>query len=150
MRALRAFVVMAGTVTLTGCSAAVWDGVGAVAQGYAQAAAATTSTKLMLFGGSDHRTYLGCLNCSEYDGNSVFNQFGSFGSPYSSSSIANQFSEFGSVYSMYSACNPYATDPPVIVDGNGQFYGRLTINQYHAQRTTSANILAWLAAVCAR
>ena len=63
-------------------------------------------------------------------------------------SIANHYSEYGSRYSMYGACNPYATDPPVIVDGNGSFYGRLTLNGYHAQRTGDTRLLAWLAAVC--
>jgi hypothetical protein len=56
--------------------------------------------------------------------------------------------EFGSKYSMYSACNPYAVDPPVIVDGNGQFYGRLTLNRYHPQATNNSTLLGWLAAVC--
>lgn len=33
------------------------------------------SIKYMLFGGESHNTYLGCLNCSEYDSDSNFNKF---------------------------------------------------------------------------
>ncbi len=109
-----------------------------------------SGSKLMLFGGENHRTYLGCLNCSQYDSDSVFNQYGTHGSQFSSASILNQFTEAGSKYSNYGACNPYASDPPVIVDGAGQFYGRLTVNRYHGQRTGDAQLLAWLAGVCAR
>jgi hypothetical protein len=90
-----------------------------------------TAAKLMIFGGDGHRTYLGCLNCSEYAADSVHNQYGTHGSPYNSESILNHYSQFGSPYSTESACNTYASDPPVIVDGNGRYYGRLTLNQYH-------------------
>ena len=151
---LKAFIVhvvaIASLLSLSGCSAAVWDGVAAGLQGAAQGAAAVppSTTKLMLFGGPNHKTYLGCLSCSEYSSDSLFNQFGAFGNKFSSTSILNSFSQFGSAYSQYSACNEYASDPPVIVDGNGRFYGRLTANRYNAQRTTNQKLLGWLAAVC--
>jgi hypothetical protein len=58
-------------------------------------------------------------------------------------------SDFGSPYSSYSACNPYATDPPVIVDSAGNFYGRLTVNAYNTERTQDQTFLTWLAATCA-
>ena len=61
-----------------------------------------------LFGGQDHKTYLGCLNCGQYASASVSNSYGDFGNAYSSSSIFNSYGEFGSAYSMYSACNPDA------------------------------------------
>ena len=104
---------------------------------------------LMLFGGAGHKTYLGCVNCSEYASDSVFNEYGVHGSKYPVDSVLNPYGQFGSQYSSYGACSPYATDPPVIVDGSGQFYGRLTMNVYHAQRTRDSRLLAWLAAVCA-
>ena len=110
-----------------------------------QAAAA----KIMIFGGYNHATYLGCLNCSTYAMDSVLNSYGSYGSPYGMNSIFNHYSQFGSPYSMYSACNPYASDPPVIVDEAGYFYGRLTINLYNSQVTHDQNMLNWLAnSVC--
>src|SRR5215469_18684009 len=55
--------------------------------------------KLMIFGGEDHKTYLGCLSCSEYSIDSVFNEYGTHGSRYSAESIWNHYSEFGSRYS---------------------------------------------------
>jgi hypothetical protein len=120
------------------------------AEGYSAAApAAGSSAKLMLFAGPGHRTYLGCLNCSEFATDSVLNKFGSHGSPYSTESIFNRFSQFGGQFGAYSPCNPYASDPPVIVDSQGNFYGRLTINTMHSQRTNSSQLHAWIAGVCA-
>jgi len=49
----------------------------------------------------------------------------------SQTSIFNHYNEFGSPYSSFSVCNRYATDPPVMVDGSGRFYGRLTLNHEH-------------------
>jgi len=98
----------------------------------------------MLFGGMDHKTYLGCLNCSKYATDSVFNEFGSAGSSYSTDSIWNTYSDFGSRYSMYSACNQYASDPPVIVDSQGNYYGRLTINEYQSEIGSGRQYIGWL------
>jgi hypothetical protein len=98
----------------------------------------------MVFGGVDHKTYLGCLSCSEYATDSIMNSYGTHGSAYSIESIWNHYSEFGSAYSMYGACNPYASDPPVIVDQGGNYYGRLTVNQYHPERGTGTKYLDWL------
>jgi hypothetical protein len=110
---------------------------------------ANVSAKLMLFGGENHRTYLGCLTCSEYESDSLFNGYGSYGSRYSSDSIFNPYGNFGSRYSNDSPCNPYASNPPVIVDEGGNFYGQLTLNKYAPQRTTLSQWLAWIAGVCA-
>ena len=120
----------------------------AFAQG-AQAASAPVAPKLMIFGGDGHKTYLGCLNCNQYASDSVLNTYGSYGSAYSTSSLANSYGDFGSPYSTYSACNPYATDPPVVVDNAGNFYGRLTVNAYNSERIHDQTVLAWLAATCA-
>jgi hypothetical protein len=96
----------------------------------AVSAAPAGPVKLMLFGGSGHRTYLGCLTCPEYDTDSVFCSYGDHGSTYSSTSIHTTYGEFGSSYSSYSACSTYASDPPVIVDQNGGYYGRFSITSY--------------------
>ena len=40
--------------------------------------------------------------------------------------------------------NPYATDPPVIVDQEGRFYGRLTMNEYNYQIGSGRGYLEWL------
>jgi hypothetical protein len=148
----RQLVLVAGlcltVAPLGACSAAVWNG---VAAGLASANGTATQAgpgRLMLFGGAGHKTFLGCVNCNEYHAQSVFNQYGSFGSSYSSTSVLNKYAEFGSKYSSYGACNPHASDPPVVVDGAGRFYGRLTMNQYHAQRTNDTRLLAWLSEMC--
>jgi hypothetical protein len=103
--------------------------------------------KLMLFGGSDHKTYLGCVTCSEYETDSIFNSYGQYGSKYSATSITNHYDEFGSPYSPTSACNKYATDPPVVVDGQGNYYGRLTLNAY-SQPVQNPRLIGWLAGIC--
>jgi len=104
--------------------------------------------KLMIFGGMGHRTYLGCLNCSQYASDSIYNEYGHYGSPYSADSVFNQYGEYGSPSSDESACDPYANDPPVIVDQDGRFYGRLTLNAYHPQASNNESVLGWLAMVC--
>jgi hypothetical protein len=108
----------------------------------------TGSAKLMIFGGTNHTVYLGCLNCSEYATDSVKNEYGTHGSAYSQESIFNHFGSYGSPYSSTSACNPYASDPPVIVDHGGHYYGRLTLNAYHPQMGIGSGMMGWLAAVC--
>lgn len=142
----RGFVLGLVCMLATGCSAATWQG---VADGLATSAPVNRTTKLMLFGGPGHDTYLGCINCNEYSTDSVFNEYGPHGSRYSANSILNPYSQFGSRYSTFGACNTYASDPPVIVDRDGRFYGRLTLNQYHRQATRDGRLLAWLAGVCA-
>jgi hypothetical protein len=107
-------------------------------------APSVAATKLMIFGGEGHKTYLGCLDCSEYASDSVFNTYGEHGSSYAVDSIANHYGQFGSAYAAYSACNPYSSDPPVVVDGSGRFYGRLTLNVYTAERFNNERINAWL------
>ena len=39
-------------------------------------AATADSTPLLLFGATDHKSFLGCLNCSQYNSGSVCNQYG--------------------------------------------------------------------------
>jgi hypothetical protein len=104
----------------------------------------------MLFGGVNHQTYLGCLNCSEYANDSVLNRYGPHGSRYAQESIVNPYSEFGSPYSNHSACNQYASEPPVIVDSDGNFYGRLTLNRYNTEIGIGREYMPWLAGLCAR
>jgi hypothetical protein len=104
------------------------------------------SPALLLFGGPDHKTFLGCLNCSEYSNDSVLNQYSPYGSPYTPNSIFSPYGEFGSAYSTYSACNANAADPPAIVDRNGNYYGRLSINPVNS--THLEYWAAWVSGVC--
>lgn len=143
----RRLVSVACAISLAGCSAAVWQGLAAGLEGVSTGLS-LPSGKIMLFGGANHSTYLGCLSCNEYSAESVFNEFGTHGSQYSSASIFNSFGPFGSKYSATSACNPYASDPPVIVDSTGKYYGRLTVNRARSDGPPSGELKAWLAAVC--
>lgn len=154
MQGLRRQVQIAGIVLvallLASCTSdpAFWSG---VAAGLAQASAptyASSSRALLVFGGPNHDVFLGCLNCSEYASNSIFNQYSRFGSSYSSTSISNAYSQYGSKYSSHSACNEYASDPPVVVDEQGNFYGHLTVSDYK-NPIRNDTIRAWLAGVCA-
>jgi hypothetical protein len=90
--------------------------------------------ELLLFGGENHKQFLGCLNCGSYDSNSIWNEYGTYGSSYSQNSIWNEYGTYGSEYSSYSPWNEYANNPPVVVDHEGNFYGYLTINAYHDKR----------------
>lgn len=89
---------------------------------------------LHIYGGKDHDVYLGCLNCSKYDQNSIWNQYGTYGSKYNASSIWNKYGDYGGKYSDTSPFNPYASTPPVIVDKDGGFYGYFTVNTYKDKR----------------
>jgi hypothetical protein len=98
-------------------------------------AAHSQTPALLLFGDSDHKTFLGCLNCSKYDSGSVCNKYGDTGSKYNTDSIWNRYGDFGSKYSDNSPWNKYSSSAPVIVDKSGQFYGRFTANKYASDRT---------------
>lgn len=76
------------------------------------------SQTLLIFGGEDHDVYLGKLNASKYDSESIWNEYGKYGSEYSS----------------YSPFNEYASYPPILVDSQGNFYGYFTANKYKSNR----------------
>lgn len=84
----------------------------------------------LLLYSSDNNTFLGCLNCSSYDSNSICNEYGTYGNSYSSYSIWNDYGTYGNSYSSYSPWNDYSSNGPKIVDKNGNYYGRFTINTY--------------------
>ncbi|QJB32554.1 hypothetical protein HF329_14970 [Chitinophaga oryzae] len=89
---------------------------------------------LHIYGGKGHDVYLGCLNCDNYNANSVWNAYGTYGSRYNAKSIWNSYGDYGSEYSSTSPFNPYAGDPPVVVDKDGGFYGYFTVNEYNDKR----------------
>lgn len=103
---------------------------------------ARADVALLLFGGEDHKTFLGCVNCGRYESSSICNKYGDQGSKYATDSIWNKYGDFGSRYSSLSPWNKYASDPPVIVDNDGAFYGYFTANPYHAKRTEIPQLVA--------
>ena len=86
----------------------------------------------------DKNTYLGKL-ANAYDSDSIFNEYGTYGSEYSSKSIWNEYSTFGSEYSSYSPFNSYTSTPPMIIK-NGKVIGYLTTNKA-IKASVSPNIL---------
>jgi len=89
---------------------------------------------LLIFGGKNHKTFLGCLNCNNFESKSIWNSFGKYGNRFNSNSIWNQFGNFGSEFSADSPWNEFASNPPIIVDKNGKFYGYLTRNEFKEKR----------------
>ncbi|WP_452223506.1 hypothetical protein [Lacinutrix chionoecetis] len=89
---------------------------------------------LHLYGGSNHDVYLGCLNCNNYNSSSIWNEYGTYGSSYNSKSIWNKFGTYGSEYNSLSPWNKYSSNPPVVVDKEGNFYGYFTVNSYKTKR----------------
>ena len=99
---------------------------------------------LMLYGGVNHRQFLGCLNCSKFDSTSICNKFGENGSKFASKSIWNKFGDFGSKFSNYSPWNKFSNNAPIIVDGNGGSYGYFSSNKFHNNRTSYNPLLSLL------
>jgi len=85
-----------------------------------------SSSELLLIG-ADGR-YLGKLTLNKFDPESIFNEFGDYGSKFSPTSIWNEFGDYGSKFSPKSAFNEFATDPPLIV-ADGKVIGRLSTNK---------------------
>ena len=85
---------------------------------------------------NDQKTYLGKLVTNKYDSDSIFNEYGTYGSKYGSKSIWNEYGTYGSDYSSQSAFNEYASSPPIIVDNNRQIIGYLTANDYKSGGVT--------------
>ena len=98
---------------------------------------------LLLFGGEDHKTFLGCLNCVDTSAISVCNDVGEYGSDVSSDSIWNDVGTFGSDVSQYSPWDDVSQDAPIIVDKDGNSYGYFSANDTHHDRTR----IKWLVAV---
>lgn len=93
----------------------------------AQRASAQGPPEILIFGGDDHKAFLGCLNCSQFSSNSIWNEFSQYGW-YNGFATWNPFGPNKNPYGSNSACNDFAPDPPVLVDRAGNYYGRLTIN----------------------
>ena len=97
---------------------------------------------LLLFGGENHKVFLGCLNCSRHDSSSIWNKYGEHGSKYNSDSIWNKYGTYGSKYNSMSPWNKYSSDGPVVVDPDGGFYGNFSRNKYNNQ--TKIKWLVWI------
>jgi hypothetical protein len=113
----------------------------------AQVVKPPSGRKIMIFGGEDHRVYLGCLSCSGFVADSVLNRYGDHGSKYATNSIFNIYGGYGGKYADGSPCNRYTDHAPVVVDDVGDYYGKLTINN-NSEQTRSEALKSWIAGVC--
>ena len=82
---------------------------------------------LMIYS-NDGKTFLGNLSTNVYDQDSIFNEYGTYGSKYSAKSIINEYSIYGSDYSNQSAFNKYANKPPILTY-MGEVIYYITINE---------------------
>ncbi|ERN54328.1 stalk domain-containing protein [Alkalihalophilus marmarensis] len=106
-----------------------------VESGFSQIVSATmpypvNNKSLSLVADNSQRTYLGKATTNTYDSESIFNEYGSYGSKYGSYSIWNSYGSYGSPYATYSAFNDYTSTPPILIDAEGTVYGRVTTNSY--------------------
>ena len=77
---------------------------------------------------SSDGTFLGKISTSIVDYDSITNIVGNYGSIVSSTSIFNIVGNYGSIVSDKSPFNIIASNPPRILDNNGNFYAFLTKN----------------------
>ena len=89
----------------------------------------TAQTTLKLYGGKNHKDFLGCITCDTEDPTSVWGTFSDYGSTHKAKSIWNENGAYGSKTSDCSPFNKRAKHPPLILDANGKSYGYLTINK---------------------
>ncbi len=92
------------------------------------------SQALQIFGGQEHTIYLGCLNCSNSDAESIWNVKSNYGNNQQAKSIWNDKGAYGSLKSNYSPWNKLAKYPPVLKDNDGEFYGYLSTNDVNGYR----------------
>ena len=81
----------------------------------------------VLIAQDDKNTFLGKIT-SAYDSESIFNEYGTYGSPYNSSSIWNTYGTFGSEYNSLSPHNSFTSTPPMIIK-NQKILGYLSANK---------------------
>jgi hypothetical protein len=105
--------------------------------------AVTSSKEFPKLYSSDGKVYLGTLTTNEFDAQSIYNQFGTYGSDFSSTSIWNDVGTYGSSVSSSSAFNDLASSPPIIVQ-NGKIIGYLTTNSLKANSISPYSLKQWL------
>ena len=88
---------------------------------------ATIKGPLSLYSDEKKQVYIGKLTTNEFDSDSIYNEFGTYGSEFNSKSIWNEFGTYGSEFSSYSAFNEFALHPPLIKDADGSIVGKLTV-----------------------
>lgn len=145
----RLALAMIAAVSFSNCSATAAT---AFLQGVSNAQSGRPTqlpSGIMIFGGPNRDVFLGCLTCQPTDPASVLNDFGQYGNPFSGDSLRNGFSTYGNRFNPNSPCNEFSLSAPVLVDGDGNYYGELTMNKSNPRRTQLRAALVWLAVTCA-
>ncbi|PKQ89264.1 hypothetical protein CXK86_19625 [Paenibacillus sp. BGI2013] len=91
---------------------------------------------------NDLKTFLGTLSTNTYDRDSIFNEYGTYGSQYNRLSIWNSYGNYGSSYSSESAFNEYTSTPPVLVY-KGEVFGYVTSNTYLTNGISPSKLLTF-------
>jgi hypothetical protein len=89
---------------------------------------------------ADDGQYLGLISCNGYDADSIFNSFGTYGSPFSSRSIWNEFGRYGGEFGRYSPFNRFTSTPPYIF-ANGRFVAYLTQDGLQSPKVTPVDLI---------
>jgi hypothetical protein len=84
--------------------------------------------------------YLGKLTLNKFDSDSIYNDFGNYGSKFSSTSIFNKFCNYGSQFSSLSPFNQFTNTPPEIYL-RGLKYAYLSVNKFLGYKTINPNEL---------
>lgn len=93
--------------------------------------------------------FLGKLTPNQFDSESIFNKFGTYGNKFSQTTFLNKFSPYGQQFSQLSAYNSMASSPPQIFH-KGQFVGYLTKNMRLSPRIDPDEIFEWASANVSR
>ena len=115
-------------------------------------ATVASAEAIYIFGGADHKEFLGCLNCSATDAGSLWNDYSNVGirNDYGK---WNPFGQYANPYSSDSACNEYTNEAPVIVGQSGDYYGKFSVNSYAPDSICglqgNTSLCAALTAICA-
>lgn len=112
----------------------------------APVASPPASQRVFLFGGKDHKTFLGCF-CGADAPDSLENDSGRFGKRgfnMEGPTLWTVIGPFRSSFDELSACNRFATNPPVIVREDGTFLARLTRNSTLPGAVRNEAVLKWL------
>lgn len=123
----RLYIILSAILVLFGCSKEE-----TVGERYHNSVKPPTT--LYIYGGAKADVYLGKLNASKFDSESIWNQYQSYGSKYNTKSIWNAYGTYGSEYNSYSPFNKYSTTPPILYDKYGKSYGYFTANKNLAGR----------------
>lgn len=91
------------------------------------------SNALKIYGGADHKTYLGKFDAAHNDAESIWNAKGQFGNKNNALSIWNQKGQYGNPESPLSPWAAANDATPVLVDAEGNVVGQLNATNGNEQ-----------------